>query len=231
MAIRAILTDIEGTTTPIAFVHNVLFPYARAALPDFLHAHANDASMADVMADIARLAQGVDPLSALLAWMDQDAKITPLKTLQGLIWAEGYRSGAIASVIYPDVAPCLRAWHDAGLRLAIYSSGSVGAQKLLFGHTPDGDLTPLFSDFFDTGVGGKRDAASYAAIANTLGMPADTILFLSDIGAELNAAALSGLRTAQLLRPEDGAQKSPAHPGFANFTDIAADILPPTGSA
>ena len=231
MAIRVILTDIEGTTTPIAFVHSVLFPYARAALPDFLHAHGRDAAMADVMADIARLAPDVDPLSALLAWMDIDAKITPLKTLQGLIWAEGYRSGAITSVIYPDVTPCLRAWHGAGLRLAIYSSGSVGAQKLLFGHTPDGDLTPLFSDFFDTRVGGKRDAASYAAIASALALPADSILFLSDIGAELDAAALSGLRTAQLLRPQDGTQTSPAHRGFSNFADIAADILQPSNPA
>lgn len=220
----AIITDIEGTTTPIAFVRDVLFPYARARLPELL-ATAGDPTAADpeiaaALAELDRLAPGRDRLATLQAWMDADAKVTPLKTLQGLIWRQGYRSGAIAGELYPDVAPALRRWARAGLRLYVYSSGSEEAQRLLFGHSVAGDLTPLFAGFFDTRVGGKREPASYRSIAAGIGLPAAELLFLSDTEAELDAATAAGLRTCQLLRAPDGTLPSPRHRTAADFTTI-----------
>ena len=216
----AVLTDIEGTTSRISYVHDVLFPYARARLEAFLAQRAADPSVRDALAEVAALAPGKPPLEALHAWMDADAKITPLKTLQGLIWGEGFASGALTGELYPDVPPALRRWHAAGVRLAVYSSGSVAAQKLLFGHTQDGDLTGLFSAFFDTRVGAKREPASYAAIAHDMGVAAGDILFLSDVAAELDAARQAGLRVCQLVRPQDGTQPS-AHPSAADFHQVA----------
>ena len=216
----AIVTDIEGTTSRISFVHDVLFPYARARLPAFLAERGAEPEAASCLAEVQQLAPGQDPLAALLGWMDQDAKITPLKTLQGLIWAEGYASGALHGELYPDVAPALRRWHKAGLRLYVYSSGSVPAQKLLFAHTREGDLTALFSGFFDTRIGAKRQPASYAAIAAAITTRPADILFLSDISAELDAAAAVGLRVCQLLRPQDGTRRGP-HPHAANFDELS----------
>ncbi len=216
----AIITDIEGTTTPIDFVHKTLFPYARARLAAFCAANRGQ----PVLADVPEPA-----LDTLLGWMDRDEKITALKTIQGMIWAEGYRAGTLKSVIYPDVTPSLQRWARGGLRLFVYSSGSVSAQKLLFGHSDAGDLTPLFSGFFDTMVGPKREAASYAAICRGAALqPAET-LFLSDIAAELDAARAAGLRTCQLVRPEDGTKPSPDHDSAADFTEVAAKYGLPRG--
>jgi 2,3-diketo-5-methylthio-1-phosphopentane phosphatase len=149
---KAILTDIEGTTSSIAFVHEVLFPYARTRLASYVAAHPDQ--VAPVLAEI-RAREGAlsdaDCIARLIGWMDQDAKIGPLKTLQGMIWADGYRDGALKGHIYPDAVAGLRRWHAMGITLAVYSSGSVPAQKLLFGHSEAGDLTPLFSGWFDTG--------------------------------------------------------------------------------
>jgi enolase-phosphatase E1 len=153
--------------------------------------------------------------------MDQDAKITPLKSLQGLIWGEGYASGALRSELYPDVPPALRCWHQSGTKLFVYSSGSVQAQKLLFAHSPAGDLTPLFDGFFDTRIGAKRAAASYQAIAAAIAIPTPSILFLSDVAAELDAAAQAGMLVCQLLRPQDGTQPS-THPAAADFDAVGA---------
>ncbi|MDE2515171.1 MAG: acireductone synthase [Rhodospirillales bacterium] len=219
--VAAILTDIEGTTTPIAFVHTTLFPFAAARLGDFLAAHAADPAVAAILAEVRALAPGVDPLAALRGWMAADAKVTPLKTLQGLIWADGYASGALTATLYPDVAPALRRWAAAGRRLAVYSSGSIAAQRLLFGHSDAGDLTGLFSGWFDTTTGAKRDAASYRAIAAALGLPAAAILFLSDVTAELDAAVAAGLRACQLVRAQDGTQPGTAHPVAADFDGVA----------
>jgi enolase-phosphatase E1 len=217
----AVLTDIEGTTTPIAFVHVVLFPYARARLPVFLAAQAPDSAL---------LAEIPEPrLETLLGWMDRDEKITALKTIQGMIWEAGYASGDILGAIYADVAPALRRWARAGLRLYIYSSGSVAAQKLLFGHTPVGDLTPLFQGFFDTRVGPKRDVASYAAIARGANVPAAEFLFLSDVEAELDAAAAAGLQTCQLVRPQDGTARGNRHATAADFAEVAMKFRLPHG--
>ncbi len=212
-----ILTDIEGTTTAIAFVKDTLFPFAEAALDGFLDAHGDDPPVAAILADVP----GPDQRAALRRWMAQDAKVTPLKALQGLIWRAGYEDGRLHGHLWPDVAPCLRAWSRAGLRLAVYSSGSVPAQKLLFGHSVAGDLTGLFTGFFDTAVGGKRDAASYATIAAGMHLPAREILFLSDIAEELDAAAAAGLQTCQLVRQADGTRPSARHAQATDFPAVA----------
>lgn len=219
-AIRAVLTDIEGTTTPIAFVHDMLFPFARANLPAFLRDHAADPAVAAEVDAIRAGSPGHDPVGVLLGWMDRDAKETPLKTLQGLVWRQGYQDGKLQAVLYPDVAPHLRQWHAAGLDLFVYSSGSVAAQRLLFGHSDAGDLSGLFTGFFDTRIGPKRDIASYRAIIGQVEQPAPAILFLSDIEAELDAAAEAGMRTCQLVRPADGTIASTRHPVAAGFDEI-----------
>ena len=214
----AIITDIEGTAAPIAFVHDVLFPYARARMADF------------VASDHAALGEVPAPqLETLLGWMDRDEKITALKTIQGILWDDGYRAGALTAEIYDDVAPALRRWARAGLRLYIYSSGAVQAQKLLFGHTPQGDLTPLFQAYFDTRIGPKREAASYDAIAKGIGLPGAEILFLSDVEAELDAAAQAGLQTCQLVRVPDGTIASARHETAADFTEVAQIFALPHG--
>jgi len=218
----AIITDIEGTTTPIAFVHDVLFPYARARLDRFIDQHGDDPEVAVLLREAALLARGRPVLQALLAWMDEDAKVTPLKTLQGLIWDEGFRAGDLKGDIYPDVPPVLRQWHAAGIKLYVYSSGSEAAQKLLFGHSVGGDFSGLLTGFFDTRVGAKRVAGSYAAIARAIKIPPPKCLFLSDVGQELDAAAAAGMRTCQLLRPQDGTQAWPGHAQAADFSQVAA---------
>ncbi len=194
MPIRAILTDIEGTTSSISFVTETLFPYARLRMADYVAAHPE--TMVDVPGD--------DPLATLLGWMDVDAKETPLKTLQGLIWAEGYADGTLQGHVYPDAVAGLRRWHAAGLALYVFSSGSIAAQKLIFGHSVAGDLTPLFSGYFDTTTGPKRAIESYAKIADAIGLSVGDILFLSDTSAEIAAAREAGM-TALLIDRDGGA--------------------------
>ncbi len=221
LALAAVLTDIEGTTTPVAFVRDTLFPYARARLPRLLRERAADATVAAELAEVARLAPGTPPLAALTGWMDQDAKVTPLKALQGIVWAEGYASGELRADLYPDVAPRLRRWSASGVRLFVYSSGSIEAQRQIFGHSSDGDLAGLFAGFFDTRVGAKREAESYDRIAIGIGVPTTEILFLSDTEAELDAAAAAGLRTCQLVRPQDGTVPATGHPVAGDFGEVA----------
>lgn len=226
----AILTDIEGTTSAIAFVKDTLFPYAERALDGFLATRGDEPAVREILAQVSALEPGKAPAQALRDWMAADAKVTPLKTLQGLIWEAGFRSGALKGHTWPDVIPCLKAWSAAGLRLAVYSSGSVAAQQLLFGHTEAGDLTPLFCGFFDTKVGGKREAASYATIAAGMHLPPQEILFLSDVVEELDAAAASGLRTCQLVRAEDGTKAAGRHPEAQDFPAVAAHYGLPRAS-
>jgi enolase-phosphatase E1 len=224
---RYILTDIEGTTTSITFVHDVLFPYAKAHLREWVERHADEARVAELLAGMkahAWRAQGVDWTDAdcihqLLAWIDEDRKEPALKTLQGWIWADGYHSGAYTSHIYPDVQPALARWQAAGMTLGVYSSGSVEAQDLLFGHTVDGDLRHYFSHYFDTQVGHKRDAAAYRNIQQAIGIPAEEILFLSDIPEELDAASAAGMQVCHLLRP--GTQAVERYVGVPDFSMIA----------
>jgi enolase-phosphatase E1 len=230
LPVAAVLVDIEGTTTPISFVRDVLFPFARARLPDFLAARAAEPAIAAELGEVRRMVPGKPELETLLHWMDVDAKVTPLKALQGMIWDGGYADGSLKGDLYPDVAPCLKAWRTAGARLYVYSSGSVAAQKLIFGCSVAGDLSGLFSGFFDTRVGGKRDPESYGHLVIAMNVPPAEVLFLSDVEAELDAAATAGLRTCQLVREADGTIASDRHPTAADFFAVAARAgLPPTG--
>jgi enolase-phosphatase E1 len=201
--VDAVVMDIEGTTTAIDFVTSVLYPYARERLPDFVRQHRSEPGVAAIL-DEVREAGGVWNDEAAVVrmchWMERDQKVPPLKELQGLIWEEGYRGGELVSHVYPDVPPVLRAWHASGIRLYIYSSGSAHAQRLIYGHTVAGDLTPLLSGYFDTRVGHKREERSYRRIAEALGVPPRRILFLSDVREELDAARLAGWQTVWLVR-------------------------------
>jgi len=227
--IKAIVTDIEGTTSSISFVHDVLFPYARARMDDFVRTHAQEPAVAAQLDEVRKLAGEPDMtldavIRQLCDWIDQDKKLTPLKTLQGLIWEQGYRDGDFHGHIYPDAVAGLRQWHEQGIALYVYSSGSVYAQKLLFGHTEYGDLTPLFRDYFDTRIGAKAEAQSYARIALQTGLPAEQILFLSDVTAELDAAKAAGFRTCWLVRDTPPAVPA-AHPQVDDFSAIDLTAL------
>ncbi|HJR13834.1 MAG TPA: acireductone synthase [Rhodanobacteraceae bacterium] len=224
--VQAVLTDIEGTTSSIAFVKDVLFPYAREHLPRFVEVHRNDPEVVRWLDATAREAGIDDPrsrrvLDTLLRWMDEDRKATPLKALQGMIWKAGYEAGDYRAHVYPEVPAALRAWKAQGLKLYVYSSGSVAAQKLFFGHTTAGDLAPLFDGWFDTEVGGKRERGSYLRIADAIGLAPPAAVFISDIGAELDAARGMGMQTIQLCRPPERCPESGTHPCVANFDAIA----------
>lgn len=223
--VSAVLTDIEGTTSSIAFVKETLFPFAREALESFLADHGQEPEVAACLTEARRLSEpGEDAAAALRRWMAEDAKITPLKTLQGLIWRQGYLDGRIEGHLWPDVAPCLHAWARAGIGLHVYSSGSVAAQKLIFGHSAAGDLASLFTGFFDTTTGGKREAASYAAIARSLHLSPEAILFLSDVAEELDAAATAGFQTCQLVREADGTRPCDRHRQAPDFPGVAGQF-------
>jgi len=222
--IKAIVTDIEGTTSSLSFVKEVLFPYARANLADFVHHHKDEPQVKTLLEEScmeigAELETG-QLIAQLIQWIDEDKKVTPLKSLQGLIWEAGYQKGDFKGHVYPDAAAYLKVWKAKGLDLYIYSSGSVYAQKLLFAHTEYGDLTPLFSGYFDTHTGGKKEQESYCKIAEQLGLPADQILFLSDIKEELDAAKAAGFKTLWLTR--DSAPDAQAeHRQISSFDKIS----------
>ena len=205
--IKAIVTDIEGTTTSLAFVKEVLFPYSRSYLGTFVKDRQTDPIVVGLISDVAKEVNRElsldEAIEQLLLWSNEDKKITPLKALQGLIWEDGYRRGAFVGHIYADVLPKLRQWHRQGISLYIYSSGSVYAQKLLFGNTLEGDLTPLFSGYFDTRIGGKRETESYKKIAQETGFKPEQTLFLSDIKEELDAAKAAGYQTVWLCRDSE----------------------------
>ncbi len=220
MSIQAVVLDIEGTTTAISFVHRELFPFARARLDDFL-AGGLDAEAAAAVAAVQAEAPGVPVADTLRAWIDADRKAGPLKLIQGRIWRAGFESGELEAHLYPDVAHALAGWQQGGIRLAVYSSGSQEAQRLLFAHSVAGDLEDLFDDFFDTSVGAKREAASYATIAARLGVAPGRILFLSDVAEELDAAAAAGLLTCQLVRAEDGTRPTDRHRTAPDFPAVA----------
>lgn len=231
---KAILTDIEGTTSSISFVKDVLFPYARRALPRFVEMRGKEPAVRKWLDAVATENGGICSdhmiVEVLQGWIDEDRKHTALKALQGMVWADGYRSADFTAHIYPDAAERLQAWHAAGLPLYVYSSGSVPAQRLFFGHSDAGDLTPLFSGWFDTEIGGKREAQSYRNIVDSIGLPAGEILFLSDVVEELDAAREAGLQTALLDRREDYPQPRegeathghPRHESFAGIVPAAS---------
>lgn len=202
--IKAIVTDIEGTTSALSFVKDILFPYARSHLPEFVRKNQEDPDVAVLLED-ARREAGADMdieqlITQFISWIDLDRKITPLKSIQGLIWKAGYQQGDFKGHIYEDAARGLKAFKERGLALYVYSSGSVYAQKLLFTHSEYGDLTPLFSGYFDTHIGTKTQISSYLHIAEHINFQAADILFLSDIKAELDAARQAGFKTYWLVR-------------------------------
>ncbi|GAB4402794.1 MAG: acireductone synthase [Microscillaceae bacterium] len=222
-----ILTDIEGTTTSVAFVYDTLFPYFSAHLPDFVDQHADDVEVQAILAETLTqpeahdLEQTEEAVAALIEWTKKDLKIPVLKKMQGLVWKNGYEEGQIKGHVYADVLPNLEKWQKQGCQFGIYSSGSVAAQKLLFGYSIFGDLRPFFSHYFDTAIGAKREENAYRRIQNEIGRPAHQILFLSDVEAELDAARAAGMKTTQLVR--EGTVPSPKHPQALTFDDIQLD--------
>jgi enolase-phosphatase E1 len=221
LGVRGVVLDIEGTTTPISFVYDVLFPYARTHLREFLETHGPTGLLAEVdrqlreehAADVARgdappplpadvsSGNAVDLEPYVLWLMDRDRKSAGLKLLQGLIWQRGFTDGTLRGELFPDVAPALDRWRSRSIDVAIYSSGSVLAQRLIFGHTPAGDLTPQISQFFDATIGPKRSSDSYRYIASELHLAPNELLFLSDVHAELAAARAAGFKTLLCARP------------------------------
>ena len=224
-AIRAIVTDIEGTTSSISFVKDVLFPYARKRLPAFIETHADQAEVQHWLHEAAKEAGLIEAsrqevIELLVRWIDEDRKSTALKALQGMIWKEGYEAGEYRAHVYPEVASRLHAWRGEGLHLYVYSSGSVPAQKLLFRYSESGDLTPVFAGYFDTETGPKRETISYQRIVEAIGERPEHVLFLSDIVEELDAAKAAGLRTGWLLRAPLPMPDAPRHPAYADFDAI-----------
>lgn len=223
--IRAIVTDIEGTTSSISFVKDVLFPYARRRLPAFIVTHADTPEVQHWLAEAAKEAHFVSAeqqeiIDLLQRWIDEDRKSTALKALQGMIWREGYESGEYRAHVYPEVAAKLTEWKDAGLPLYVYSSGSVAAQQLFFTYSEAGDLSGLFSGWFDTETGPKRAADSYRAIAEAIGLAPAQVLFLSDIVEELDAAATAGMTTILLAREAEVCPTDSRHRCVADFNAI-----------
>ena len=221
--IKAIITDIEGTTSSISFVHDVLFPYARQHIADFVREHAEDAHVSPHLNDV-RVSVGKDLdiegiIHQLHDWIDADAKVMPLKALQGLIWEKGYKHGDFKSHMYPDAVENLKKWHAQGIRLFVYSSGSVYAQQLLFGHTEFGDLNNLFEGYFDTRIGGKKEVQSYETILKEIRLNGQQVMFLSDIEAELAAASATGIHTYWLIR-EGQTNSNAAFKQVSTFDDI-----------
>lgn len=214
--LQAVVLDIEGTTCPVDFVTGVLFPHAVEALPTWLQRRRGSPTLEPLRQQLLQAwhdetdptappAPAADDASTdLLPWLlwliAHDRKLTALKDLQGMIWADGYADGQLQAPLFEDVAPALRRWHGAGLQLAVYSSGSVPAQQLLYGHSGEGDLRHLFSGWFDTRLGPKQDSASYQRLVERLGCRPDRVLFLSDARAELTAAAAAGLQVCGCRR-------------------------------
>ncbi len=226
--IRAIVTDIEGTTSSISFVKDVLFPYARKHLPAFVVTHADKPYVQHWLHEAAKEAGLISAsqqeiIALLQRWIDEDRKATPLKALQGMIWEDGYRSGEYRAHLYPEVAHRLRDWKAHNVDLYVYSSGSVPAQKLFFGFSEAGDLTPLFTGYFDTEIGAKRDPAAYRRILSVIGRPGEEVLFLSDVVEELDAARAAGMRTTLLARAPASCPAAGIHPCVADFDAIALD--------
>jgi enolase-phosphatase E1 len=229
---RVVLLDIEGTTTPVDFVYGTLFPFARARVHAFLEEHGADA---EVRADVARLHEeharetGAPPpwadppagVTAYVHWlMDRDRKSTGLKSLQGRIWQQGFESGQVRGEVYPDVAPALARWREQGRRVAIFSSGSVLAQRLLFRSTPAGDLTRFLDGYFDTGTGPKGEPESYRRIAAALEAAPQEVLFLSDAPVELDAARAAGLATGLVLRGPSPPAPAAGHAVIRSFDEV-----------
>jgi enolase-phosphatase E1 len=205
--VDAVVLDIEGTTSATGFVVDVLYPYSRSRFAALLSERSGDPDVARAVAQVREEigdpgADNVRIEKALNAWLDEDRKATPLKTLQGVIWSEGFARGDLVSHFYDDVVPALRAWHEGGARLYVYSSGSVAAQRAWFASSPEGDLLPLVSGLYDTeNAGPKQEPESYGRIAEATGSAPDRLLFLSDRPGELDAARAAGWHAVGIRRP------------------------------
>jgi enolase-phosphatase E1 len=221
--IKAIVTDIEGTTSSLSFVKETLFPYARDHLSDFIRDNLENQQVKTLLKDACKeigADMNTDQLIVFFQqWMEEDKKVTPLKSLQGLIWEDGYYQGAFKGHIYQDAVENFKAWKAQGLDLYIYSSGSVFAQRLLFSHTDYGDLTPLFSGYFDTHIGGKKEKLSYLRIAEQINVLPHDLIFLSDIKEELDAARLAGYETVWLCR-DSQLDENADHQQVSSFDEI-----------
>jgi 2,3-diketo-5-methylthio-1-phosphopentane phosphatase/methylthioribulose-1-phosphate dehydratase len=229
LVIRAILLDIEGTTSSLAFVREVLFPHAREHLAVFVQQSSGNPELEALLAEVQRLAQeeGASqeaPLATLQRWMAEDRKLTPLKALQGWLWEDAFRREAFVAHVYPEVSAVLAEWRERGLPSYIFSSGSVRAQQAFFRHSAEGDLTPLIAGWFDTSSGGKQDPAAYARIASALRLDPAAVLFVSDSQAELDAARAAGLATLGMLR--DGLRLG-GHPATTRLDELPLSALPP----
>jgi len=234
-----VLLDIEGTVAPVAFVYDVMFPFARNNVASFLQTRWNDPDVKKAVALVGKDLGKTDlalwlgdgdlesqqqvVVRAVHQLMDQDAKVTGLKQLQGMIWKQGFDQGQLVSELFPDVLSMLNQWKEMGLNLYIYSSGSIGAQKLFFGNTCQGDLLELFSGHFDTTSGPKKESESYVAIAKDIGDTANSICFISDVSAELDAAATAGMKT--ILRPVEGGAATAEHPVIGSFAEVRLSQL------
>ena len=218
-----LITDIEGTTTDIGFVHRVLFPYSLRHMAEFVASHAQESDVREQLDAVAKRT-GANPenlnklTNHLEQWIDEDRKYTPLKTLQGMIWRQGYEQGDFKGHVYGDAYRQLQQWYDAGVRLYVFSSGSTEAQKLLFGHSEHGDMTSLFADYFDTRTGAKQASESYQQIVEQIEANPSDCVFLSDSAEELDAAAEAGLQTVQIDRSEVLTEGE--HPIAYSFDDI-----------
>ena len=235
--IRVVLLDIEGTTTPVSFVYNVLFPYARARLPSWVAARSSSDPDAREIVESLQRESASDGLGALpsspthdhivarlLAYMDQDRKSPALKMVQGRIWEAGYADGTLAGEVYPDVPDAFARWTAGGVAIGIYSSGSVLAQKLLFGQSNAGDLTTFMRWYFDTAIGAKVDASSYRRIVESVGVDASSILFVSDVTRELDAAREAGMRTLLCVRAPAPVPASPGFPVIRTFDEVEREV-------
>ncbi len=220
-----ILTDIEGTTGSIHFVKDVLFPYARARLPHFVATRADDPEVAALLAATAREA-GIPAddhervIATLIEWIDADRKATPLKALQGLIWEAGYAAGHLVAHVFPDAVAALQRWHAQGHAIHVYSSGSIHAQRLYFGHTEAGDLRPLLAGYYDTTTGMKRDVESYRRIADHLVVDPGMVVFLSDTVEEIVAAESAGMRAVWVRRDASPCPPTAAHGWVLSFDGL-----------
>lgn len=227
---RAVVMDIEGTTSAARFVYDVLFPYAREHMADWVADHRDDQTTAAALAEVAEgLGVPVSDTEAIVGqltrWIDDDVKAAPLKTLQGLIWEQGYARGELTSHIFADVLPAMETWHGEGATLVIYSSGSVAAQRSLFANAPQGDLNRLIEANFDiTSAGPKQETESYRRISSALGIAPGDLLFLSDVQAELDAARDAGWQVVGLLREGETQATATGEPHVASFADIHISV-------
>ena len=219
----AVLTDIEGTATPAAFIRGVLEPFAREALPDWT-ARIDLPEVASVLAEVRRMVPEQPELTTLTHWSDRGLKLAPLQAIQGMIWEQGYADGALRGQVYADVARHLRLWAGRGVRVFTFSSGSIPAQRMIFGHSTEGDLASLLAGFFDTRIGAKREPDTYVRLAIGMNVPTAAVAFLSDVEAELDAAATAGMRTCQIHRPDAASPRAERHPVAPDFA-AAAHLL------